>query len=542
MKFPYIFLFLILLLLITFSNQSLLAQGSNGGYSLVYSIPRAYPDSGWIDSKALYMKEDLDNLFFYVEFYGSMPATSSDWRRQVSILIDSDGDPATGQRYKEIGVDYLVQAFVTGDNSISQAFLLKWDERTGDFQNIKDLKSTSILRPDTNYFEIKISKRDINYDPRGIKFYVVTTGEWGHWGAPWLDEFSYTMNSSFKHIKIDGRVDDWDGITPVKTVSQPPDNPQEFLSSRVYVANDEEYIYMRVDTLERPKTTIDHGGVFRYLYFFIDLDDSDNTGDRGYRGAELYVEAEFHSNPTKLNNASYYIYSGESSKWYEKWRLLLRSNDSLDFNDVFELKIPLTHLKTEPQQRIGIFIPWGFNQILRRDVPEENALSYPPTISTESSTTQIQSTLTTESKMTSLTTETVFAPVCQVSNLEIKPSRVRIGEEATISVSVKNIGNTPLPCSVELRINGNIAGVHKQVVDPGQSRGIYFSFIPEKEGIYNVNVNGLTGSLEVVKEAEKPGAQPINFAIILMIIAVILVLSMLFLLLYRRRLPPPPPP
>jgi hypothetical protein len=52
------------------------------------------------------MKEVLDNLFFYVEFYGSMPATSSDWRRQVSILIDSDGDPATGQRYKEIGVDY----------------------------------------------------------------------------------------------------------------------------------------------------------------------------------------------------------------------------------------------------------------------------------------------------------------------------------------------------------------------------------------------------------------------------------------------------
>jgi hypothetical protein len=149
--------------------------------------------------------------------------------------------------------------------------------------------------------------------------------------------------------------------------------------------------------------------------------------------------------------------------------------------------------------------------------------------------------------MTSLTTETVFAPVCQVSNLEIKPSRVRIGEEATISVSVKNIGNTPLTCSVELRINGNIAGVHKQVVDPGQSRGIYFSFIPEREGIYNVNVNGLTGSLEVVKEAEKPGAQPINFAIILMIIAVILVLSilflfLLFLLLYRRRLPPPPPP
>jgi hypothetical protein len=541
MKFPYIFL--ILLLLITFSNQSLLAQGDNGSYLLIYSIPHAYPDSGWIDSKALYMKEDLDNLFFYIEFYGSMPTTSSDWRRQVSILIDSDRDSATGQRYKEIGVDYLVQAFATGDNSMSQAFLLRWNEKAGDFQNIKDLRSTSIMRPDTNYFEIKISKRDINYNPRGIKFYVVTTGEWGHWGAPWLDEFSYTMNSNFNHIKVDGRVDDWDEITPVKTVSQPPDNPQEFLSSKIYVANDEENVYMRIDTLERPKTTIDHGGVFRYLYFFIDLDNNDDTGDRRYRGAELYVEAEFHSNPTKLNNASYYIYSGESSKWYEKWRLLLRSNDSLDFNDVFELKIPLIHLKTEPQQRIGIFIPWGFIHILRRDVPEKNALSYPPAISTESSTTQIQSTLITESKTTSLTTETASTPVCKVSNLEIKPGRVKIGEETTISVSVKNIGSTPSLCSIELRIDGNIAGAHKQIIDPGQSRRIYFSFIPEREGIYNINVNGLTGSLEAVKEAEKPGAQSMNLALILIIIAIILTLPILFLLSYRRRrLPLPPPP
>ena len=99
MKFPYIIL--IFMLLITFPSRSLLAQGSDGNYLLIYSIPHAYPDSGWIDSRALYVKENLDNLFFYIEFYGSMPTTSRDWRRQVSILIDSDRDHATGQRYKD---------------------------------------------------------------------------------------------------------------------------------------------------------------------------------------------------------------------------------------------------------------------------------------------------------------------------------------------------------------------------------------------------------------------------------------------------------
>jgi len=534
---------LVLLLLVTFPSQLLLLQDNDEGYLLIYSIPHAYPDSGWIDSKALYIKEGLDSLSFYVEFYGSMPTTSPDWRRQVSIFIDSDRDLATGQRYREIGIDYVVEVFIVGDNSISQAFLLRWDEKIGDFQYVKDLKSTSILRPDVDYVEVRVNKHDISYGSRGIKFYVVTTGEWGHWGAPWLDEFSYVINSNFRHVEVDGNVDDWGGIVPVRTVDQPPDNPQEFLSSRIYVANDEEYVYMRLDTLGRPKTTIDYGGIFRYLYFFIDLDSNDDTGEREYSGAELYVEAEFHSNPTKLNNASYYVYSGEGGEWYEKWRLIMSSNDSSDFNDVFELKIPLTYLKTKPQQKISIFIPWGFTQILRRDIPEENTLSYPLVTATESSTTQVESTSTIESRITSSITETVKTTstiICQVADLEIKPGRVKIGEEAMISVNIKNTGDTPSRCSVGLRVNGRVVGISEQIVDPGQSRRIYFSFTPEREGIYTINVNGLTGSLEVVKEDERPGFPPISFALV--IIVVILALSILSLSLYRRRRLPPPPP
>jgi hypothetical protein len=538
-------LILVLLLLAASSSQLLSIQDNDRDYSLIYSIPHAYPDSGWIDSKALYMKEDLDSLFFYVEFYGPMSTTSRDWRRQVSILIDSDKDSATGQHYKEVGVDYLIQALITGDNSVSQALLLRWDERSGDFQNIKDLRSTSTLRPDADHVEIKVDKNDIGYSPSGVRFYVVTTGEWGHWGAPWLDEFSYIMNSNSRHIKVDGRTDDWDEVKPVKTIDQLPGSPKEFLSSRIYVANDEEYIYMRLDTLERPKTAIEYGGVFRYLNFFIDLDGKDDTGDRRYGGAELYMEAEFHSNPSKLNNASYYIYAGENSEWYKRWRLVLRSSNSSDFNDVFELKIPLKYLKTKPQQAIGIFIPWGLVQVLKREIPEKNALSYPPVASTESSTTRIQSTLTTESKTISSTTETISTPTCQAADLEIKPGRIKVGEIATISVSIKNTGNTPSLCSVVLRVDGVIADTRRQVIEPGWSSRIYFSFAPEKEGIYNIDVNGLTGSLEVVKEAEKLESPPTSFPLLItVVIAVAIVaLSLLSLSLYRkRRMPPPPPP
>ncbi|MEM2613102.1 MAG: hypothetical protein QXO15_02610 [Nitrososphaerota archaeon] len=67
--------FLAVLSIIVLFSSLCLVKAQPEGYSLIYELPRAYPGSEWIDSRALYMKEDVDSLYFYVEFYGSMPTT-----------------------------------------------------------------------------------------------------------------------------------------------------------------------------------------------------------------------------------------------------------------------------------------------------------------------------------------------------------------------------------------------------------------------------------------------------------------------------------
>ncbi|MEM2732441.1 MAG: hypothetical protein QXM66_02925 [Nitrososphaerota archaeon] len=209
------------------------------------------------------------------------------------------------------------------------------------FQVVKDLKSTSIIDPKLDYVEVKINKSDIRYTSRGFNFYVVTTGERGRSGIkPWLDEFSYIIDSITKNIKVDGEASDWGGVQPLITLGPSQDTPQHFSVSKIYVANDNENLYIRVDTFEKPRVTVDHGEIRRYLYFFIDNDSNDASRDAHYSGADTYVEVEFFSRRDKFNNISYYAYTGEKKEWYEEWSLLSTSNSSSDFDEIFNYEYP----------------------------------------------------------------------------------------------------------------------------------------------------------------------------------------------------------
>ncbi|MEM4466338.1 MAG: hypothetical protein QXE61_04375 [Nitrososphaerota archaeon] len=536
--------FLAVLSIIVLFSSFYLVKVQPEGYSLIYELPRAYPGSEWIDSRALYMKEDVDSLYFYVEFYGSMPTTLSDWERQVGVIIDSDKDPDTGDNYKGIGADYVVHVFVSGDASVVLAELFRWNETMKDFQVVKDLKPTSIIDPKLDYVEVKINKSDIGYTSRGFNFYVVTTGEWCHSGIkPWLDEFPYIIDSITKNIKVDGEASDWSGVHPLITLGSSQDTPQHFSVSKIYVANDNENLYIRVDTFEKPRVTVDHGEVRRYLYFFIDNDNNDASGDAHYSGADTYVEVEFFSRQDKFNNISYYAYTGEKREWYEEWSLLSTSNSSSDFDEIFELRIPLAYLNAASGRQINIFIPWGLCQILDRTMGEKEALSYPPiTITTTSHlTTTTTQTYSTQSISTISTEKTTTTPaqLFKVRDLKIYPDVVKVGEKTIISINVENSGTVRGSYEVILRANGTIVNSKTITLEPGQLIKVEFNYFPGREGIYYIEVNGLTGVLKTVKEREYGNA----ILYVLMVMPLIMALLVLALVISRRgkRIPPPPP-
>ncbi len=88
----------------------------------------------------------------------------------------------------------------------------------------------------------------------------------------------------------------------------------------------------------------------------------------------------------------------------------------------------------------------------------------------------------------------------ELSGLNISPDAIKVGQVASISVIVKNIGGETCSYELTLRVDGRVVDTMTVTLNPGQSTTVSFFYKPEKEGIYRVDVNGLTGRLTVSRE------------------------------------------
>jgi hypothetical protein len=88
-----------------------------------------------------------------------------------------------------------------------------------------------------------------------------------------------------------------------------------------------------------------------------------------------------------------------------------------------------------------------------------------------------------------------------VSSLKISPSQANVGKKISISAAVINNGNSTGQYEVILTINGAIAGRKTVTLSGGASQTVKFSASEKTPGTYQVDVNGLTGSFVVVKQA-----------------------------------------
>jgi beta-lactamase superfamily II metal-dependent hydrolase len=95
----------------------------------------------------------------------------------------------------------------------------------------------------------------------------------------------------------------------------------------------------------------------------------------------------------------------------------------------------------------------------------------------------------------------------RVSNLTVSPTEVRPGETVIITADVHNVGATKATAKATglglcLHVNGVLEECQYFDLDVGQTITISFSVKREVEGNYSVEVNGLTGTFQVVKPSE----------------------------------------
>jgi hypothetical protein len=145
-------------------------------------------------------------------------------------------------------------------------------------------------------------------------------------------------------------------------------------------------------------------------------------------------------------------------------------------------------------------------------------------------------------KTVSITVSTTLPARFEVSSLSVNPGSVKVGQSSTISVTVKNTGGESGTYEVTLKVNNQAVETKRGTLDSGQSTTVSFAYTPTSEGTYNIDVNGLTGSLTASKESGAASETPW----LVMIGAIVAVVLIVLVLLLRRKpkaeFPPPPPP
>lgn len=114
-----------------------------------------------------------------------------------------------------------------------------------------------------------------------------------------------------------------------------------------------------------------------------------------------------------------------------------------------------------------------------------------------------------------------------VTDLQISPPQVAVGETVTISAKVTNTGGAEGSYDVTLKKNGAVESTSEVTLVPGQSTTVSFSSTADSAGNYQMEIDGQIGSFTVVQE---PG----RWWIVIAIIGGLLVLGA-GVVLYRAR-------
>lgn len=92
-----------------------------------------------------------------------------------------------------------------------------------------------------------------------------------------------------------------------------------------------------------------------------------------------------------------------------------------------------------------------------------------------------------------------------IEDLSVTPKEVKAGEPVTVSVQIKNPGETEASRTLELKINGSPEKRKEVTLKPGEESLIDFTLQKEAERTYSIKLGDYTESLEVTGPIEESG-------------------------------------
>ncbi len=106
-------------------------------------------------------------------------------------------------------------------------------------------------------------------------------------------------------------------------------------------------------------------------------------------------------------------------------------------------------------------------------------------------------------RKSTLVVEKPLPPDFRLSNLEINPTEVDIGDKVVITAKIANVGGTQGSYTAELKIDGVTNQTEKIIIPAGTDYMLVFKIYKDLPGTYKVSLGGLTGQFSV-KEPPRP--------------------------------------
>ena len=135
-------------------------------------------------------------------------------------------------------------------------------------------------------------------------------------------------------------------------------------------------------------------------------------------------------------------------------------------------------------------------------------------------------------------------------SLIVSPNEVAPGERIAINVEVANTGEEVGSYKVTLKIDGVVEATKEITVNAGASQKVTFTTVKDLAGTYTVDINGLTSTFVVKKEAQSlpvppapstppaestTPAKPVNWPVLWGVIGGVIIVGSIIFLLARKK-------
>jgi len=272
----------------------------------------------WLDVKALYVTHDASNLYLRIDSANAIPKSGyhafEGW-----LNFDVDNGKNSYELYYQWG----------GGGTYKNIFLIKNSLIDSSWSYVENPSFLQIAA-NSNILEIGVGLSDIG-NPNQINITLIA----GH------SYFSYTIGEVTKSIEVDGYYSDWTGVNVAMTDEQGETNPSYSDLTDIFVADDGNKLYVRMDTASKPKISISGttGELLQNFYVLFDTDRNKNTGLSGADYQLVCCSGE----------GDLFKWNGDIGNWEE-----VSANVSAALNDVCESNILLSDLGIVAGETIDI--------------------------------------------------------------------------------------------------------------------------------------------------------------------------------------------